>query len=184
MWQYRYIHFHVKCSLFSTDFDETSDFSAHFLKKYSIMKFHENPSSGSRVILCGRIDRRTDITKLTVAFRIFANSPKSSPLCPKSTFLCFVRISEQTAIISLYSINWRLCITESLYKYNVSINNTTLYFIYNKHSILSGRHVSTFIRPSSGPLSSSICFPRGPEDDPIKVETRRPDNILFLLYIK
>jgi len=25
---------------------------------------------------------------------------------------------------------------------------------------------------------------RGPEDDLIKVETCRPDNILFLLYIK
>jgi len=32
--------------------------------------------------------------------------------------------------------------------------------------------------------SSWICFPRGPEDDPIKVETCRPDNVLFLLYIK
>ena len=32
--------------------------------------------------------------------------------------------------------------------------------------------------------SSWICFPRGPEDDVIKIETCRPDNILFLLYIK
>ena len=30
--------------------------------------------------------------------------------------------------------------------------------------------------------SSWICFPRGPEDDLIKVQTFRPDNILFLLY--
>ena len=37
------------------------------------------------------------------------------------------------------------------YKYNVSVNNTTLYFIYNKNSILSGRHVS-----SSGPLGKQI----------------------------
>ena len=29
-----------------------------------------------------------------------------------------------------------------------------------------------------------VWFPRGPEDDPINVETCRPDNILFLLYIK
>ena len=97
-------------------------------------------------------------------------------------------------------------------KYNVSVNNTTLYFIYNKNIIFSGRHVSTFIRSSSGPLgkqilelsifqcivesgiwvptmhwnidSSRICFPRGPEDDIIKVETCRPDNIIFLLCIK
>ena len=85
----------------------------------------------------------------------------------------------------------------SLYKY-VSVNNKTLYFIYNKNSILSGRHISTFIRSSSGPLgkqiqelsifihidSSWICYIRGSEDDLIKVETCRPDNILFLLYIK
>jgi len=42
------------------------------------------------------------------------------------------------------------------YKYNVSVNNTTLYFIYNKNTILSVRHVSTFIRSSSGPLRKQI----------------------------
>ena len=31
---------------------------------------------------------------------------------------------------------------------------------------------------------SWICFPRGPEDDLIKVEICRPDNILLLLYMK
>jgi len=29
-----------------------------------------------------------------------------------NAFMCFVRISEQTAIISLYSINWLVFITE------------------------------------------------------------------------
>ena len=43
-----------------------------------------------------------------------------------------------------------------IYKYNVSVNNTTVYFIYNKNSILSGRHVSTFIRSSSGTLGKQI----------------------------
>jgi hypothetical protein len=33
--------------------------------------------------------------------------------CPHSVFMCFVWISEQTAIISLYSINWPLFITET-----------------------------------------------------------------------
>ena len=32
--------------------------------------------------------------------------------------------------------------------------------------------------------NSWICFPRGPEDDQIKVEICRPDNILFLLCMK
>ena len=43
-----------------------------------------------------------------------------------------------------------------IYKYNVSVNNTALYFIYNKNSILSGRHVSTVIRSASGPLRKQI----------------------------
>jgi hypothetical protein len=30
----------------------------------------------------------------------------NSTFCPHSVFMCFVWISEQTAIISLYSINW------------------------------------------------------------------------------
>jgi hypothetical protein len=42
-----------------------------FEKSYSI-KFHENPSSGSRVVPCGQ----TDMTQLTVAFCNFANAPK------------------------------------------------------------------------------------------------------------
>jgi len=37
----------------------------------------------------------------------------NSTFCPHSVFMCFVCISEQTAIISLYGINWLVCITES-----------------------------------------------------------------------
>jgi hypothetical protein len=41
------------------------------------MKFDENTSSGSRVVLCGKTDsqrnRRADMTKLIVFFRNFAN---------------------------------------------------------------------------------------------------------------
>jgi hypothetical protein len=33
--------------------------------------------------------------------------------CPHSVFMCFVWISEQTAIISLYNINWLVFITET-----------------------------------------------------------------------
>ena len=33
------------------------------------MKFHENLSSGNRVVPCGRTDRQTDMMKLIVAFR-------------------------------------------------------------------------------------------------------------------
>jgi hypothetical protein len=36
----------------------------------------KNPSIGSRVVPWGRTARRTDMTKLTVAFRNLANAPK------------------------------------------------------------------------------------------------------------
>jgi len=45
-------------------------FLRQVFKKYSNIKFHENPSSGSRVVPCGW----TDKTKL-VAFRNFARAP-------------------------------------------------------------------------------------------------------------
>jgi len=38
---------------------------------------------------------------------------KNSTFCPHSVFMCFVWISQQTAIISLYNINWLVCITET-----------------------------------------------------------------------
>ena len=37
---------------------------------------------------------------------------RHSTFCPHSVFMCSVRISEQTAIIPLYSINWLVFITE------------------------------------------------------------------------
>ena len=37
----------------------------------------------------------------------------NSTFCPHTVFMCFVWISEQTAIISQYSINWLVCITET-----------------------------------------------------------------------
>jgi hypothetical protein len=40
-------------------------------EKFSNIKFHENPSSGSGVVPCERTDRRDE------AFRNFANAPKS-----------------------------------------------------------------------------------------------------------
>jgi len=59
-----------------------------------------------------RVDGRTDMTKLLFAFRSFANAPKNSTFCPHSVFMSFVWISEQTAIIFLYSINYLSFITQ------------------------------------------------------------------------
>jgi len=61
---------HVKCLLLLSDFNERT----------SNTEFYENPSGGSRVVPCGQRDgqtnRRSDRTKLIVAFRNFANVPK------------------------------------------------------------------------------------------------------------
>ena len=48
-------------------------FTRNILEKYSNIKFHENPLGGSRIVPCGR----THMTKLIVAFRNLANTPKN-----------------------------------------------------------------------------------------------------------
>ena len=58
-------------------FYETWIFFDRFSKKYSNIKFNKNRSSGSRDVPCGERDRRTDMTKLTVSFRNFANAPNN-----------------------------------------------------------------------------------------------------------
>jgi len=37
----------------------------------------------------------------------------NSRFCPHSVFMCFVWISEQRALISLYSISWLVCVTDA-----------------------------------------------------------------------
>ena len=59
------------------------EFSRKVFEKYSRIKFHENPSSGDRVVPCGR----TDMTKLIVAFSNFANAHKKTTSTNNSTLL-------------------------------------------------------------------------------------------------
>jgi hypothetical protein len=60
----------------------------NFLKKFSknpqISNFHENPSSGSRVVPYGR----RAMTKLIVAYRNFANAPKTELVQPFKVYTC------------------------------------------------------------------------------------------------
>ena len=49
------------------------EFYQKILEKENI-KFNQNPSSENRVVPCGRNDRKTDMTKLIVVFRNFANA--------------------------------------------------------------------------------------------------------------
>jgi len=48
------------------------------------------------------------VVTICTASLIFSNPT----FCPHSVFMCFVWISEQTAIISLYNINWLVFVTE------------------------------------------------------------------------
>ena len=48
------------------------EFLDRFSKIPKLSNFHKNPSSGSRIVPCGR----TDMMKLIVAFRNFAKAPK------------------------------------------------------------------------------------------------------------
>jgi len=67
-----YIGAHVRYPLFLSEFDETSQFSRKIFKKYSNIKFRENPSSGSGVFPCGRTDGHDE-----------ANS-RFSPFCARA----------------------------------------------------------------------------------------------------
>jgi hypothetical protein len=49
---------HVKVR-YSCPILKNFEFSRQFFEKYSNIKFHENPSSGSRVVPCGQKDRQT-----------------------------------------------------------------------------------------------------------------------------
>jgi hypothetical protein len=53
------------------------------------------------------------LTLYSICFYHNAVTFRNPTLCPHSLFTCFVWISEQTAIISLYSTNWLVCITET-----------------------------------------------------------------------
>ena len=46
------------------------EFPLEIFEKYSNVRFHENPSSGGRVVPCGPTDRHGE------ALRYFANAPK------------------------------------------------------------------------------------------------------------
>jgi len=84
IWSKMYIGVHVKCPLLFLDFNQL-EFSQQIFEKYSNIKFHENPYSWFRIAICGRTDSRTekrtdwqtDMTKLIVTFRNFANAPKN-----------------------------------------------------------------------------------------------------------
>jgi hypothetical protein len=80
--------------------------SGHYMYRTAVTVF-----TGQRSLYVpdsGHCMYRTVVTICTTSL-IFSKST----FCPHSVFMCFVWIWEQTAIISLYNINWLVCITET-----------------------------------------------------------------------
>jgi hypothetical protein len=111
MWK----HLHVNYPLFVSDFNATWVSWRDFRKRN--LKYEVSSQFVSWAAESFHADRWTDvrtyITKLIVAYRCFANAPKNSSFCSHSAFMCFVWLLEETELISLYSINWLVFITET-----------------------------------------------------------------------
>ena len=69
---------------------------------------HYVPHSGHYVYRQWSLYVRPVVTICTASLTF-----NNSTFCPHSVFMCFVWIWEQTAFISLYNINWLVCITET-----------------------------------------------------------------------
>ena len=67
-----------------SDFNETWIFQQS-LEKVSHIKFHQNPSSGSRVVACGKTDM-----ELMVTIRNFASEPKNEDMLNSSVIHEFI----------------------------------------------------------------------------------------------
>ena len=78
-----------------------------------------------------------------------------STFCPHSVFLCFLWIWEQTAIISLYNINWLFYITEI----SLSQPQASLYEPTDYHSILLRSAHNVYLCVAVYPRTTSNYFP-------------------------
>ena len=97
-----YVGLHVKYLLYLSDFNES--FLDRFKKKNSNIKFYENPSVQWQPNISLRTDGRTNVKKLMVAFRNFANSPKKASLCGISNFRVMYSVNCERNI----EVNYRL----------------------------------------------------------------------------
>jgi len=94
-------------------------FSRQFFETNSNIKFHENPSSGSRVVPCGETDGQTDRhTEVNSRFRNFVNAPKNETL------------KETSILVKTLSKTWRLCAAQLSQLFH-DHPKTSVYFSYS-----------------------------------------------------
>ena len=77
-------------------------------------------------------------------------------------FMCFVCISEQTAIISLYNINWLVCITETECVYcAVRTEPYALLRFYTRFGSLTAARTTETVMATYGSVDRSSISDRG-----------------------
>jgi hypothetical protein len=112
MWSKMYIGLDTKFPSCLRDLMKI-EFFRHIFEKYSKVKFHENPYSGSRDF---HTEEWTDRTNLIVSFRNLANAPKHTTFKHKNTqntpFWCVQNLrSFQRRIMQKFSIYLIIIIT-------------------------------------------------------------------------
>ena len=95
--------------------------------------------------------RNGSVVKM-VTIRTTSLTFTDSTLCPHSVFMCFVWISEQTAIISLYNINWLVCVSETESVYCAARTGSVVKVVTVCTTSL------TFTNPTFCPHSVFMCF--------------------------
>jgi hypothetical protein len=169
-----------KVPLFLSDFNQTWILSTD-LRRNSNSKFHENLSSGGRIVTCGRTDRQTDMTKLIIAFRNFAHAPRT--LRHRSSTALYSRGRSNTQTVDCTSSAHRWHCRAASRSSSLSVAVRTLTRSRNTAGIelstqnrLNTSHrvpVVSSVRPTFCPLqpkvptaftycSDSICGPRTP----------------------
>ena len=98
---------------------------------------------------------------------------KNSTFCPHIRFMCFVWISEQTAIISLYNINWLVFTVETEYVY-CAVQTGPVNIVY-----IDSRHLKCSVGRQNARFTAyfKVYFKIPPRTQP----SHRNHNVLIML---